>query len=607
MEQKEQAQGDAKLIKTAQEKVKILLIKDLTTKLNITSDVIGVKDKLWTKIFEFGVLPESYLPGADIIGGLGRTKRDLSGVDFMSLHDKVMQILVAKFENLTLLEQEASKEIIQESQELIGNSTLKILGLDPTKMSLSQADVLLTIETAKEQGMTTEQENGIVKIAKDAQVRLIQQLSTLLKLTATDLVISQAVYDEILKQKTFVDTEQFMSTAVYDFTTISTTTVAGVTESSVKVEETTLDIAGLVAVEENLIHEIAQEIPNPSSIVFTCDVIKTAGIAASMLRKDDIMRMADQEVVDCIETLGSLNYTPEKAEELWPAIKDKMKLKAALSEGQMVLLRNLLPAIIKKDLDFIELNESNIDGVSLLGKVSTDVAYEDLSAAAAKYMKDKDGALSEFELQSLGRLLCGLTEHAWHRIASGSFLAALPQILPINCDMLSDEVSGTLIKKITLEDVKSVVELNWLAPYVYAHNLSSMELGMLSGAGARNLGDLSKYSADQLLMLSPQAASLIPRDSIDQLAVDDSNVDKLIALARASGESVPLRLKYVNILGSKNINYPVPAMTRREIREAEEKAAAMLAEQQLKATGSSSAVQTGFILVITGVLFTLYL
>ncbi len=165
--------------------------------------------------------------------------------------------------------------------------------------------------------------------------------------------------------------------------------VAGVTESSVKVEETTLDIAQLVAVEENLIHEIAQEIPNPSSIVFTCDVIKTAGIAASMLRKDDIMRMADQEVVDCIETLGSLNYTPEKAEELWPAIKDKMKLKAALSEGQMVLLRNLLPAIIKKDLDFIELNESNIDGVSLLGKVSSEVAYEDLSAAAAKYMKDK--------------------------------------------------------------------------------------------------------------------------------------------------------------------------------------------------------------------------
>ena len=40
-----------------------------------------------------------------------------------------MQILVAKFESLTLLEQEASKEIIQESQELIGNSTLKILGL----------------------------------------------------------------------------------------------------------------------------------------------------------------------------------------------------------------------------------------------------------------------------------------------------------------------------------------------------------------------------------------------------------------------------------------------------------------------------------------------
>ena len=37
-------------------------------------------------------------------------------------------------------------------------------------MTLSQADVLSQIETAKQQGMTLEQENGIVKIAKDAQV-----------------------------------------------------------------------------------------------------------------------------------------------------------------------------------------------------------------------------------------------------------------------------------------------------------------------------------------------------------------------------------------------------------------------------------------------------
>jgi len=600
VEQKEKVQGDDKLVKTAQEKIKILLIKNLTAKLNITANDIDVENKLWTKISEFGVLPESYIPGADIIGGLGRTKRDLSSVDFMALHDKVMQILVAKFETLTLLEQEASKEIIQESQELIGNSTLKILGLDPTKMSLSQADVLSTIETAKAEGMTAEEEAGIVQIAKDAQVRLIQDLSTLLSLTAEDLMISQAAYDEILEQETFVDTEQFMSTAVYEFTT-----VAGVTESSVDVEETTLNIVDIVSIEENLIHEIAGEIPNPSTLVLTCDVLKTAGIAASMLRKEDLMRMADQEVIDCIETLGSLNYTPEKAEELWPAIKEKMKLTTILSEGQMVLLKNLLPTILKKDLDLIDLKESNIDGVSLLGKVSTDVTYEDLSAAASKYMKDKDGALSGFELQTLGRLLCGLTEHAWHRIPSGPFLAALPQILPINCDKLSEEVSGTLKKKLTMEDGNSV-GLSWLAPYV-SHNLATMELEKLSGAGARNLGDLSKYSVDQLLMLSPQAASLIPRDMIDELAVGDSNVDKLIALARVSGESIPLRLKYVNILGSKEMDYPVPVMTRKEIQEAEDEAAALLAEQQAKPNSSCSALQTGFTLLISGVVVALYL
>ena len=39
--------------------------------------------------YQFSLFLFSYLPGADIIGGLGRTKRDLSGVDFMGLHDKV--------------------------------------------------------------------------------------------------------------------------------------------------------------------------------------------------------------------------------------------------------------------------------------------------------------------------------------------------------------------------------------------------------------------------------------------------------------------------------------------------------------------------------------
>merc|ERR1719354_525812 len=106
------------LVKTAQEKIKILLIKNLTAKLNITANDIDVENKLWTKISEFGVLPESYIPGADIIGGLGRTKRDLSSVDFMALHDKVMQILVAKFETLTLLEQEASKEMTESSENI---------------------------------------------------------------------------------------------------------------------------------------------------------------------------------------------------------------------------------------------------------------------------------------------------------------------------------------------------------------------------------------------------------------------------------------------------------------------------------------------------------
>ncbi len=45
----------------------------------------------------------SYIPGADIIGGLGRTKRDLSSVDFMALHDKVNHFVFLRWTSLILV------------------------------------------------------------------------------------------------------------------------------------------------------------------------------------------------------------------------------------------------------------------------------------------------------------------------------------------------------------------------------------------------------------------------------------------------------------------------------------------------------------------------
>jgi hypothetical protein len=507
-----------------------------------------------------------------------------------------MGLLVNRFSGLTLLEQEASKEIIQESQELIGNGTLSLLGLDPTTLSLSQADVLSTIEDAKTKGMTAEQESGIVQIARDAQVRLIQELSNLLSLTADELAITQETFDEIKALETFVDTEKFMSTAVYEFTT-----VAGVTEASLPTETTTKGIKELVKSEEKLVHAIFEEIPKLSTIEVTCDIIKTAEIAASMITSDDIERMAAQDVTDCIETFGNLNYTPEKAGELWPAIKQKLNIETTLSEGQMVLLKNLLPAVVKYDLEMLDLVEANIDGVSVVGEVAMEVDNEDLVLAVAKYMKNKGGAVTVFELQTLGRLLCGLTEHAWHRIAKETVLSALPQILPINCHLNQPEIIGDLKKKISIDDVKLVGELNWLAPFIYSSNLSQLKFNEISGAGARNLGDLSIYSADQLVSLSPQAASVVPLEHLRKL--DD--VKKLTALAKSGGEGPQMSSLLTAKLTAKLGEYPVPVMTRKEVREARTAAAAAAAKQ--KDADSSSPRRSASAFMIVCVVFSLYL
>ena len=55
-----------------------------------------------------------------------------------------------------------------------------------------------------------------------------------------------------------------------------------------------------------------------------------------------------------------------------------------------------------------------------------------------------DGDLTQFEVQTLGRLLCGLSEHSWHRIPKEIFLSVLPQILPLNCHIDATKVFDIL-------------------------------------------------------------------------------------------------------------------------------------------------------------------
>jgi len=467
---------------------------------------------------------------------------------------------------------------------------------------------LSIFEESKANGMTPEQNVGIAQLAQDAQARLIQELSEMLNLSADDLNLTEEQFTEIKALKTFEETEKFMSTAVYEFATeaavteetasvdsVSSTTTSTTTTTTTTTTESIIEI---VQSEEVLVHSISKIFKLPE-ITITCDIIKTAGNVVSMLTKADIDGMDAQDVVDCMETLGNLYYTSEKLDELWPAIKSKLDFDSnMLSEGEMVLMKNLLPAIAVNDLDMLDITEDNIDGVSVLGEVVKEVSTKDLMPVVAKYIESKDGDLTQFEVQTLGRLLCGLSEHSWHRIPKEIFLSVLPQIIPLNCHIDATKVVADLMKKVTIEDdVGNAGNLNWLAPFVYSSNLSALNIPELTGAGARNLGDLSSYSANMLRSLNPQAASLVSSDSIDRL--DD--VNKLTALAKSSGEGPKMR----KLLTSKLPNYPPAVQTRKEIKQA-----LLEAQRQKRAPGdggSASKPVTACIILIVCVLFSLNL
>jgi len=536
-------------------RIKLTVIKKLVNLLDLTATDLFISEDLHQALIDG--LPFRYKEGNLLATNiLNRHKRDVSDVNFMDLHDKVMELLIQKFGDLTPEQQEKSKHFITDSQERLGNATLILLGQDPTKLSLSQADVLTIIEEGKANGMSDEQEKGIVRIARDAQVRLIQELSSLLNMTATDLGISQPKFDEIKAMETFQEVEKYMVTAVYDFTT-SVTESSPVTTTFISNES----IDTLVKNEETFIHSIFTEIPKVSDIELTCDVIKTAGKSGSIITKEDIAKMSAQEVEDCIEVLGSLDYTEEKSDEIWEAMR--LKLTSTFNEGDMVLFRKLLPAIAKKDLDRLKISHRHIDGLSVLGDVST-LSNDMITQVATKYIESKEGAsLSELELKSLGKVLCGLTENQWNYIDNDLLKNALPQLVMADCNITKSEVVVELKNKFDeIVTEFNIFDLGWISSYTLP-DVHSVDFRELPGAAVMNLGNLTAYPAEQLAHLNPQAASMLSVTAIKDLA----EVDLLTAIARASGEDAKLRSLLTEKLVAELGQYPPPISQPSDDRE----------------------------------------
>ena len=103
----------------------------------------------------------------------------------------------------------------------------------------------------------------------------------------------------------------------------------------------------------------------------TCDVLIASGDAASILTDSHISIMSKSDLENCLDTLGHVPYPHESIKSIWKSLRDRVDIfenDNSIDRDMMIQLNNLLPAVVKDDLDLLDVSEKNIDGLSIIGK-----------------------------------------------------------------------------------------------------------------------------------------------------------------------------------------------------------------------------------------------
>merc|ERR1712200_197175 len=117
----------SKKLAMANNRIKLTVMKKLVNLLDLSANDLLISTDLHQALIDG--LPFRYKEGNSLATDiLNRHKRDVTDINFMDLHDKVMELLIQRFGELTVEQQEESKHFITDSQERLGNATLILLG-----------------------------------------------------------------------------------------------------------------------------------------------------------------------------------------------------------------------------------------------------------------------------------------------------------------------------------------------------------------------------------------------------------------------------------------------------------------------------------------------
>merc|ERR1712142_534180 len=272
-------------------------------------------------------------------------------------------------------------------------------------------------------------------------------------------------------------------------------------------------------------------LPSLDNVTLTCDVVVASKDVAVALNSADIQKMGSNDIVNCLEIFGRIKWPKSKLKSIWRVIKSKLP---ALLEGstrpvkrfEMLQLQNILPAVAVENPELLDMNRTNIDGLSFLGRSFSE---DDPTILVQEYIITNNVSatndLTSVEAASLGNLLCGLTDDQWSQLISfDTFSSILTEHLAfLDChvsestasflsDMLvrlygqpSEWTSSDLLSSGFLASLLSPEQLSQIKP-ITMEGFAGLAVKWLTSVKLASLSEV------QLEMLSPHAASFLPRD-----------------------------------------------------------------------------------------------
>merc|ERR1719209_2379316 len=291
-----------------------------------------------------------------------------------------------------------------------------------------------------------------------------------------------------------------------------------------------------------------QTLPPLSTVVLGCDCIKASGDAASALSRRHIENMEEQEVYNCLDTLGKLPWPQSSKSEIWAALLEKLgqqlgqtpfggESRAPLNREKLMLLANLLPAVAEANPDLIDVHEDSIDGLSILGS-SIEVSKAASVALVQRYIEKnkvvpfseagpKSRVISSTEVASLGSLLCGLTDYQWLEFITVDIFASTltDHLANLDCTVaepVKDHLASLLLELYGYPDAWTTSDLysaGWVAASLAPSSLALLSphaMEGLSPLALRHLDPPRMFALDhtQLAGLNPHTASFIRRDQL---------------------------------------------------------------------------------------------